>query len=264
MGEKLCELKVRLQCSQRYRGMDVGTVLAPEGLAQQEVTLVATDKGGQQHRFTGEVLNVQPLLARGHEAMTILEGLTRWQHEGRTGYGICEYAHHLDAQGKPLRMSGTHTDVIPGLWCTESELIRAEQLIGPGNEFFLTAPAKRVSRAATTLESRGVRATYDLHDKVGDNRAARKKLATVKLSDKMMEQAAALCIHLKTDGLRGQLTLTRSARALAALEGKRDVTLDHLKAMAPLALRHRLDFVDGREPWSVLGKENDQEQGKDC
>ena len=84
------------------RGMDVGTVLAADGLAQREVSLVATDKGGQQHRFTGEVLNVQPLLARGHEAMMILEGLTRWQHEGRTGYGICEYAHHLDAQGKPL------------------------------------------------------------------------------------------------------------------------------------------------------------------
>jgi len=70
--------------------------------------------------------------------------------------------------------------------------------------------------------------------------AARKKLSSVKLSDKMMENAAALCIHLKTDGLRGQLTLTRAARALAALEGKREVTLDHIKAMAPLALRHRL------------------------
>lgn len=70
--------------------------------------------------------------------------------------------------------------------------------------------------------------------------AARKKLASVKLSDKMMESAASLCIHLKTDGLRGQLTLTRAARALAALEGKREVTLDHLKDMAPLALRHRL------------------------
>lgn len=70
--------------------------------------------------------------------------------------------------------------------------------------------------------------------------AARKKLASVKLSDTMMESAASLCIHLKTDGLRGQLTLTRAARALAALEGKREVTLDHLKAIAPLALRHRL------------------------
>lgn len=70
--------------------------------------------------------------------------------------------------------------------------------------------------------------------------SAQKKLAQVKLSDSVMEQAAALCIHLKTDGLRGQLTLTRAARALAALDGKRDVTLAHLKEMASLALRHRL------------------------
>ena len=84
------------------RGMEVSTVLAADGLTQREVTLVATDKQGGQHLFTGEVLNVLPLLAKGHEAMTILEGLTRWQHEGATGYGICEYAHHLDAQGRPL------------------------------------------------------------------------------------------------------------------------------------------------------------------
>jgi len=42
------------------------------------------------------------------------------------------------------------------------------------------------------------------------------------------------------DGLRGELTLMRAARALAALDGKTEVTPDHIARVAPLALRHRL------------------------
>ena len=60
------------------------------------------------------------------------------------------------------------------------------------------------------------------------------------MPDAILERAAALCINLKTDGLRGQLTLMRAARALAAYEGARRVTQDHLKRMAAPSLRHRL------------------------
>jgi magnesium chelatase subunit I len=69
---------------------------------------------------------------------------------------------------------------------------------------------------------------------------ARKNLAKIKVSDLMQEKAATLCLALKTDGLRGQLTLTRAARALAAFEHQKTVTLDHLKRMAMPSLRHRL------------------------
>jgi len=45
---------------------------------------------------------------------------------------------------------------------------------------------------------------------------------------------------LGTDGLRGELTLMRAARSLAALDGAKDVTDAHMKRIAPPALRHRL------------------------
>jgi magnesium chelatase subunit I len=70
--------------------------------------------------------------------------------------------------------------------------------------------------------------------------AGRKRLNTVTMPDAIMDRAAQLCIHLKTDGIRGQLTLMRVTRALAAYEGKSEVTEDHLKRMAGPALRHRL------------------------
>ncbi|WP_119288734.1 magnesium chelatase ATPase subunit I [Azohydromonas sediminis] len=69
---------------------------------------------------------------------------------------------------------------------------------------------------------------------------ARERLAQVKVGDAALERAAQLCMALGTDGLRGELTLIRAARALAALDGDTEVGDAHLKRVAPPALRHRL------------------------
>ena len=71
-------------------------------------------------------------------------------------------------------------------------------------------------------------------------RKAREHIDDVEVSDAMLEQAARLCIALGTDGLRGELTLVRAARAVAALEGADEVTEKQLREVAGPALRHRL------------------------
>ncbi|CAN5865558.1 magnesium chelatase ATPase subunit I [soil metagenome] len=70
--------------------------------------------------------------------------------------------------------------------------------------------------------------------------AGRARLAEVTVPDAALRRAAELCMSLGTDGLRGELTLIRSARALAALQGDAEVADNHLKRAAPPALRHRL------------------------
>lgn len=70
--------------------------------------------------------------------------------------------------------------------------------------------------------------------------AARERLTKVRVPDAVLEQAARLCMALGTDGLRGELTLMRAARALAALDGADEVSTDPLRRIAPSALRHRL------------------------
>ena len=70
--------------------------------------------------------------------------------------------------------------------------------------------------------------------------AARSHLAAVEVPDAVLEQAARLCMRLGTDGLRGELTLMRAARALAALEGDAEVANAHLRRVAAPSLRHRL------------------------
>jgi magnesium chelatase subunit I len=69
---------------------------------------------------------------------------------------------------------------------------------------------------------------------------ARGRLEALEVADEVLERAAALCAQLGTDGLRGELTLLRASRALAAYEGAETVTLEHLRQVAPMALRHRL------------------------
>lgn len=70
--------------------------------------------------------------------------------------------------------------------------------------------------------------------------AGRKGLSRVKVADSILAKCAELCIALGSDGLRGELTLLRTARALAAYERKRAVTGEHLSRIAPMALSHRL------------------------
>jgi magnesium chelatase subunit I len=69
---------------------------------------------------------------------------------------------------------------------------------------------------------------------------ARNLLPTLRSPDETLEQAAKLCMALGTDGSRGELTLLRAARAWAAFEGAETVLPEHLRRMAPAALRHRL------------------------
>ncbi len=74
----------------------------------------------------------------------------------------------------------------------------------------------------------------------------KKKLETMTVPDDVLADCAELCVAVGADGLRGELTLMRGAKALAALNGARAVRREHVIAIAPSALRHRLrrDVLD--------------------
>ncbi len=70
--------------------------------------------------------------------------------------------------------------------------------------------------------------------------AARARLPKVKAPDAVLEAGSRLCMAVGADGLRGELTLLRAARAMAALNGAAAVTLREVREAAPTVLRHRL------------------------
>ncbi|MFN7003284.1 MAG: magnesium chelatase ATPase subunit I [Roseinatronobacter sp.] len=69
---------------------------------------------------------------------------------------------------------------------------------------------------------------------------ARAALPDIRSSNVALHDCASVCLALGSDGLRGELTLLRTARALAAYDGAIDLTRAHIRAAAPMALRHRL------------------------
>ena len=69
---------------------------------------------------------------------------------------------------------------------------------------------------------------------------ARSRISSVGVPNAILERAAQLCVEVGTDGLRGELTLVRAGRAIAALEGASEVEDAHLRKISTMALRHRL------------------------
>ncbi|MEM6896868.1 MAG: magnesium chelatase ATPase subunit I [Pseudomonadota bacterium] len=70
--------------------------------------------------------------------------------------------------------------------------------------------------------------------------AARALLPQVVTPPRVLERCAELCVALGSDGLRGELTLLKAGRALAASQGQDTMSTEHIAAVAPSALRHRL------------------------
>ncbi|MDQ5816805.1 MAG: putative cobaltochelatase [Actinomycetota bacterium] len=68
---------------------------------------------------------------------------------------------------------------------------------------------------------------------------ARERLPTTHLPEETLYRIAAVCTKLGVDGLRGDLVTAKTARALAAWEGRDVVVVDDVRRAALLALSHR-------------------------
>lgn len=70
--------------------------------------------------------------------------------------------------------------------------------------------------------------------------SARRNLSKVKITRPVLKMIAQVCARLNVEGHRGELTMLRAARALAALEGRKRVGDNDVKRIGPMSLRHRL------------------------
>ena len=69
---------------------------------------------------------------------------------------------------------------------------------------------------------------------------ARKIIDKIETPENILELCAEICIELGSDGLRGELTLLRAARALAAYRNSKKILKTHIKNVASMCLSHRL------------------------
>jgi Mg-chelatase subunit ChlI len=104
-------------------------------------------------------------------------------------------------------------------------------------------------RAAFDAGPDAFRAEYasaqsDLRD---DIVAARERLPDVELDDDVARLVAGMNIELDVDGHRGDITLRRAARTLAALESDSTVSARTVRRVARMALEHRLQRLPFEE-----------------
>jgi magnesium chelatase subunit D len=88
---------------------------------------------------------------------------------------------------------------------------------------------------------------------------ARRNFGNVQISKALLRKIATLCAELKIVGHRGELTIMRAARALAAFAGRRAVIEDDVGCVALMSLRHRLR----RDPLSDTANESKIEKAID-
>ncbi|MDC0833707.1 magnesium chelatase ATPase subunit I [Leptolyngbya valderiana BDU 20041] len=69
---------------------------------------------------------------------------------------------------------------------------------------------------------------------------AQELLSSVEVEYDLRVQISQVCAELDVDGLRGDIVTNRAARALAAFEGRNNVTVDDIQRVVTLCLRHRL------------------------
>jgi magnesium chelatase subunit I len=69
---------------------------------------------------------------------------------------------------------------------------------------------------------------------------AQNNLPNVKIDPEYRINISQVCSELDVDGLRGDIVTNRAAKALAAFEGRTEVTVDDIKRVITLCLRHRL------------------------
>lgn len=69
---------------------------------------------------------------------------------------------------------------------------------------------------------------------------AQERLKSVTIDHDLKVKISQVCAELDVDGLRGDIVSNRTAKALAALEGRTEVTVDDIRRVVVMALRHRL------------------------
>ena len=80
-------------------------------------------------------------------------------------------------------------------------------------------------------------AQKDLQKKL---KRAFKRVTSVKVDQEVIRKIAELCVRLQVDGHRGELTISRAARALAAWKGHESVNESDVRRVTVMSLQHRL------------------------
>lgn len=97
-------------------------------------------------------------------------------------------------------------------------------------------------RSEFDQDSQGFLATYQEQQVALQQQlvSAQERLKSVTLEHEDRVRISQICAELDVDGLRGDIVTNRAAKAITAFEGRTEVTVDDIRRVIVLCLRHRL------------------------
>lgn len=245
----------------RAPGEDVaGWPLAADAtFARRPVMLVNLPVGATDDRVVGS-LNLERALTTGQRAFE--PGLLAQAHRGilyidevnLLGDHLVDLlldaaamgVNHVEREGLTFRhpsrfvlvgtMNPEEGDLRPQLLDRFGLAVEVEPMLDPADRAevvrrrlaFESDPARFLARWRDDDRREGVRIAE-----------AQRRLPSVEVPDEVLAALCALCAREGADGLRADLTIYKAASALAAYEGRTQVTHDDVEAVAELALAHR-------------------------
>ena len=111
---------------------------------------------------------------------------------------------------------------------------------------YLTNPRQMVGQFSTEMEAAAT-----------EIRNARERVKKVIIPDRIANPAIALVQRLGVDSLRAEITWFESARAYTSADNREEVTMDDLRAVAPMALRMRRSLFMNEYFEGQIGEEKE-------
>lgn len=198
--------------------------------------------------LAGEVVFEAGLLARAHQGILYVDEVNLLPDH--LVDALLDAAASGVARVERDAVSVTHTArfLLVGTMNVEEGELRPQLTDRFGLGVEVRAPSDPAARAeivrrrlAFERDPEGFRARYaarelDLADRIA---AARRRVVTVRLPERELLRITGACAQLGIDGVRGDIVCAHAARALAALAGAEEVSEEHVRRAAPLALSHR-------------------------
>jgi magnesium chelatase subunit D len=124
-------------------------------------------------------------------------------------------------------------------------MVEAEQALPPADRAEVVRRRMAFERDPAGFNRKWEAETAGLAERL---RAARAGLPEVEVPEATLEAIVSVCAACEVDGMRADLAMYRAARAHAAWAGRERVTLDDVRAVAPLVLAHRRRRLPFEQP----------------
>ncbi|WP_048150418.1 VWA domain-containing protein [Methanolacinia paynteri] len=125
----------------------------------------------------------------------------------------------------------------------------------------------KIIRNCLAFEKDSVQFLKEYSDEINETREnirkAKERLPYVMIPESLLDMISELCIELNVSGQRGDIALAKTAKTLAAIDGRDDVVFEDIKLAALMTLEHRRRSPPDGNPPQNPDTQNNEDDNED-